>query len=232
MELGSIPRGGTIASIKYSMEYEIKSVFGPKIYKSCLDNDAIDLLKTVAEQSKKDKSFFGHMLAGNIEQQFAAQFNIDQQNQFLQIIYEHVHTCAVEFDKNLNRIFGKTGVTDITYNLGPGPWLNVQRAGEFNPAHQHTGNLSVVIYIDIPPVIAEENQHTDSEIKSPVAGIISFIHGDDSYWYNSIDHHQPKTGDILIFPASLKHSVYPFKSPVERVSMAFNVYDITVDNGP
>ena len=232
MELGSIPRGGTITSIKYSMEYEIKSVFGPKIYKSRLDNDAIDLLKTVAEQSKKDKSFFGHMLAGNIEQQFAAQFNIDQQNQFLQIIYEHVHTCAVEFDKNLNRIFGKTGVTDITYNLGPGPWLNVQRAGEFNPAHQHTGNLSVVIYIDIPPVIAEENQHTDSEIKSPVAGIISFIHGDDSYWYNSIDHHIPKTGDILIFPASLKHSVYPFKSPVERVSMAFNVYDITVDNGP
>lgn len=230
--MGSIPVSGANAYIKYSMEYEIKSVFGPKIYKSRLEKDAIDMLKSVAEQSKESKLFFGHMLAGNIEQQFAAQFDIEQRKQFLQIIYEHVHACVVEFDKGQNKIFERGNVENITYNLGSGPWINVQRAGEFNPAHQHTGNLSAVIYIDIPEAIAEENQNRHSEIKQPVAGIISFIHGDDSFWYRSIDHYQPKTGDIIIFPASLKHEVYPFKSDVERISMAFNVHDIAVDIGP
>jgi len=214
------------------MDYEIKNVFGPKIYKSRLEKDVIDMLKTVSEQSRESKSFFGHMLAGNIEQQFAARFDLDQQQKFLQAIYKHVHACVVEFDKGQNRIFERGNIENITYNLGNGPWINVQRAGEFNPAHQHTGNLSAVIYIDIPEAIAEENQNRHSEIKQPVAGIISFMHGDDSFWYRSLEHHQPTTGDILIFPASLKHSVYPFKSPVERISMAFNVYDITADIGP
>jgi hypothetical protein len=108
----------------------------------------------------------------------------------------------------------------------------VQRAGEFNPTHQHTGDLSVVVYIDIPPAIAEENKNRHSEIKSPVAGVIAFIHGDETFWHRSIDHHQPETGDILIFPSSLKHEVYPFKSDVERISMSFNVYNIAVDIGP
>ena len=36
----------------------------------------------------------------------------------------------------------------------------------------------------------------------------------------------PKTGDIFIFPAELKHTVYPFTSDVERVTMSFNVFDI------
>jgi len=214
------------------MEYKIKSVFGPKIYKSRLDKDAVDMLKMVAEQSKEAKAFVGHKLAGNLEQQFETHFDANQRQQFLQIIYEHVHACVIEFDKDQEKIFKYGNVDNITYNLGGGPWLNVQRAGEFNPAHQHNGELSVVVYIDIPDAIAEENQNRHSEIKQPVAGVIAFIHGDESFWHRAIDHHQPKTGDILIFPASLKHEVYPFKSDVERISMSFNVYDIAVDNGP
>ena len=33
----------------------------------------------------------------------------------------------------------------------------------------------------------------------------------------------PKTGDIFIFPASLKHYVYPFKSKVTRISVSGNL---------
>lgn len=214
------------------MEYEIRSVFGPKIYKGRLDKDIISMLKTVADQSKQAKCFIGHKLAGNLEQQFETQFDAGQRQQFLQAIYNHVHACVVEFDQGQEKIFKRGNVDDIVYNLGSGPWLNVQRAGEFNPMHQHNGELSVVIYIDIPEDIAEENQNRHSEIKQPVAGVIAFTHGDESFWYRSIDHHQPRTGDILIFPASLKHEVYPFKSDVERISMSFNIHDIKTVNGP
>ena len=31
------------------------------------------------------------------------------------------------------------------------------------------------------------------------------------------------TGDLYIFPASLKHYVFPFKSPVTRVSVSGNI---------
>ena len=228
--MGSIPVGGANAYIKYSMEYEIKSVFGPKIYKSRLNNDEIVMLQQMAVQSKEKQSFIGHKLSGNLEQQLETHFTADQREQFLKLLYEHVHACVVEFDQGQENIFKQGNIDHITYNLAGGPWLNVQRAGEFNPTHQHNGNLSGVIYIDIPKAIAEENQNRHSEIKSPAAGVIAFIHGDESFWYRSIDHHQPKTGDILLFPASLKHEVYPFKSNVERISMSFNIHDITVLN--
>ena len=229
---GSIPSSGAITSIKYSMEYKIKSVFGPKIYKSRLEDNIIDMLKIVAEQSKEAKAFVGHKLAGNIEQQLETHFDPNQRQQFLQAIYDHVHACVVEFDKDLEKIFKNGNIDNLVYNLGSGPWLNVQRAGEFNPAHQHNGDLSVVVYIDIPEAIVEENKNRHSEIKTPVAGVIAFIHGDETFWHRSIDHHQPETGDILIFPSSLKHEVYPFKSEVERISMSFNVYDIKIVDGP
>jgi hypothetical protein len=38
--------------------------------------------------------------------------------------------------------------------------------------------------------------------------------------------HQPKTSELLIFPAWLLHTVYPFKSNVERISISFNIFNI------
>ena len=37
-----------------------------------------------------------------------------------------------------------------------------------------------------------------------------------------------KTGDFFIFPANLKHGVYPFTVDVQRVSMSFNLIDVEV----
>jgi hypothetical protein len=36
-------------------------------------------------------------------------------------------------------------------------------------------------------------------------------------------HQLPKTGDMYIFPATLKHWVFPFKSLVTRVSVSGNI---------
>jgi len=39
----------------------------------------------------------------------------------------------------------------------------------------------------------------------------------------SIHNHQPKTGDVILFPHYLMHTAYPFKSNGERRSFSFNL---------
>ena len=39
----------------------------------------------------------------------------------------------------------------------------------------------------------------------------------------SIFNHQPKVGDMILFPHYLMHTAYPFKSRGERRSFSFNL---------
>lgn len=115
-------------------------------------------------------------------------------------------------------------------------WMNYQREKEYNPIHNHSGDISFVIYNDIPNVIYEEkNNHN-----SPDPGVISFSYN----LYNSSLYHEdklseklkkqlqpiftqsfkPVTGDMLIFPSYLHHEVSAFMSNVIRKSVAGNVY--------
>ena len=57
-------------------------------------------------------------------------------------------------------------------------------------------------------------------------GQLEFFYGSDVLGVNGTHKVIPKTGDILLFNAGLKHSVYPFKSDVERISMSFNVWNV------
>ena len=56
-------------------------------------------------------------------------------------------------------------------------------------------------------------------------GGITFIYGDGPR--DSVTHHSfvPKSGDMYIFPAWLKHWVFPFKSECTRISVSGNVRD-------
>ncbi len=200
-----------------------KSLISNKIYVGKLNEHEINFMQVVGVQSKYNGRPIPEKLAGNIRVQVEAVFDekTKQIEQFFQIINPHIQAAIKEFDSGFNKIF-KDGKEDgFMYDLGEGPWVNVQEAGEFNPVHTHTGIVSAVIYIDVPTCIAEE--HTGI-LKS--AGNIDFIFGETNYWSNTTLQHVPKTGEILIFPSHIKHTVYPFRSKVERVSMSFNVHDI------
>ena len=112
----------------------------------------------------------------------------------------------------------------MNFNLGKGPWINFQRAGEYQPCHEHSGDISAVVYIDIPEEIAQEEYTKDTNINCP--GQIEFLYGPDVTGANGTHKIIPKTGDFLLFHAGLKHTVYPFKSNVTRISMSFNVVGI------
>jgi hypothetical protein len=101
-------------------------------------------------------------------------------------------------------------------------WFNDQRDNEYNPIHNHTGILSGVLYLKIPEYLpSRKTKDTD--------GAISFMGNEsttDGVMTNSTITISPKVGDLFLFPSSLKHQVYPFRTTDGtgiRRSLSFNI---------
>ena len=102
-------------------------------------------------------------------------------------------------------------------------WIVSQYKGEYNPWHQHSGNLSAVIYLRLPDGMVEFFEK-EGEDHYPVGGAIQFMQGDKQDLRSDTLTFRPAVGKMLIFPSWLKHSVYPFDVDGERRSMSFNAY--------
>jgi len=102
-------------------------------------------------------------------------------------------------------------------------WANFQGPGDFNPPHDHGGALSWVIYLTIPEALKKEQAAYTGRSAGP--GGITFIYGEGPRTFITHHSHFPEEGDMFIFPAGLKHWVFPFKSDCTRVSVSGNVSD-------
>ena len=71
-----------------------------------------------------------------------------------------------------------------------GLWINYQQMNEYNPPHNHRGDLSFVIYLQVPEEIANEYRETKHEHNNPGPGMICFDLGPDYAFecYNSGFH--------------------------------------------
>ena len=80
--------------------------------------------------------------------------------------------------------------------------------------------MTWVIYLKIPEELNEENKKYKGRSAGP--GGITFIYGQGDG--KCITHHSvyPEEGDMVMFPAWLKHWVYPFKSDCTRISVSGN----------
>ena len=109
--------------------------------------------------------------------------------------------------------------------MGP-PWINYMKAGDFNPPHIHNkGHFSMIIFLQIPETLKKENMKFEGNSQGP--GAIEFIYGENRFLNLNAHHFFPQTGNFLMFPASLYHWVYPFKSKGERISISANLNIIT-----
>jgi hypothetical protein len=100
-------------------------------------------------------------------------------------------------------------------------WINYMKANEFNPPHEHAADLSFVLYPAVPKEITQENKDFKGTMRGP--GGVSWLYGDGNRQCITVVHRLPETRDLFIFPAFLKHWVFPFKSDVERISVSGNV---------
>jgi len=72
-------------------------------------------------------------------------------------------------------------------------------------------------YLKIPKYVSKGYK------KTKIDGTIDFINGNKMFLSESIYNHQPKEGDVILFPHYLMHTAYPFKASGERRSFSFNL---------
>ena len=204
--------------------------YGPLILHEVISEDFLKFLVEASVQTKVKNENVGWDLAGNIDDQL--QSVIDPQG-FMKEIYPHIFRyMAGCFDRRKEDMLGQPDppMSRLTFDCGNGPWINFQKKNEFNPVHVHGGDLSSVIMIDVPEEIAKESDTVKDKTNMPCPGQLEFIDGPSGYMYNGSYKVVPKTGDIFVFPAQLKHTVYPFTSDVTRITMSYNIFNIQVDS--
>jgi len=106
-------------------------------------------------------------------------------------------------------------------------WANFQRKHEFNPVHNHGGTLSFVIWVQIPYELEEEfkqsREHNDyPKTTSCFQFLVTNTMG--QIYNHTLPVDKTWQGKIIMFPAKMMHTVYPFYTSDEyRISVAGNV---------
>jgi hypothetical protein len=96
-------------------------------------------------------------------------------------------------------------------------WIVLSRAGDYNPVHKHSAQLSGIAYVKVPPQVADP---------ATMDGKLHFLFG--QHQESNLDLLGdrliiPKEGDLYLFPSWMQHVVYPFQGAGERVSFSFNL---------
>ena len=189
---------------------KVLSPFGPKIAiikipKKIIEliNSEVDLIINNSLRSKKND--YSKKLVGQVKQEIKIpkKFVNKYLMNFIRLnVKSYLKKCT---KKNVKKINMKSF------------WVVRQFKNEYNPVHFHSGNISGVGYLKIPKNITKSSKRLKTN------GTIDFIHGSKSFLNNSLYNHNPKVGDMIIFPNYLMHTAYPFKRDGERRSFSFNL---------
>lgn len=98
-------------------------------------------------------------------------------------------------------------------------WLNYTNPGGFHHAHYHPNSIvSGVIYI------VADNELDEIQLQDPVSREWHIESG-RSNEFNSNQYHVPvKTGEVVLFPSKMYHSVPELQGQLQRISLAFNSF--------
>jgi hypothetical protein len=105
-------------------------------------------------------------------------------------------------------------------------WINFQKKHDFNPVHEHSGDLSFVIWHRIPYDLDNELDVYKEGLDSAKTSTFQFFYNDTLGKLCNKTLHISKEWEnvICMFPAQLNHCVYPFYTSDDyRISIAGNV---------
>ena len=186
------------------------SPFGPKIAKLKFSHKLIKKINNEVDQIINKKSLlkkldYSKKLVGQVKQEFQLPKSFITKN-LEKVIFSEVEKYVFQ---TLGKKVKKISIKNF--------WIVRQFNNEYNPIHYHDGHISGVGYLKIPKFISKNNK------KSKIDGTIDFVNGNKMFLSDSIYNHQPKVGDVILFPHYLMHTAYPFKSTGERRSFSFNL---------
>ena len=193
------------------INYQILT-WGPCVLKLKITDEFFELLKKESEASVKKELSYNHRLAGIIQKEYKLRD--------LKILQPFMKDIVNIYDQVWDKWRNSDKPSKNKY-LVKSMWVNYQRQHEFNPPHDHSDDLSFVIYLKIPEEIKKEYNNYKGKSSGP--GGISFIYGEGNRQAITYQAHFPEERDLFIFPAWLKHYVAPFKSDVERISVSGNL---------
>ena len=193
------------------INYQILT-WGPCVLKLKITDEFFELLKKESEASVKKELSYNHRLAGIIQKEYKLRD--------LKILQPFMKDIVNIYDQVWDKWRNSDKPSNNKY-LIKSMWVNYQRQHEFNPPHDHSDDLSFVIYLKIPEEIKKEYNNYKGKSSGP--GGISFIYGEGNRQAITYQAHFPEERDLFIFPAWLIHYVAPFKSDVERISVSGNL---------
>ena len=185
--------------------------------KSKVSSDVLKELKNEAKfilENQSQFSKFNNALAGNLEKEYST-------DKSKEILEKDLITLANEYHKHSreNEHYPNWKINDL--------WINFQKKYEHNPIHNHTGDLSFVLWVTIPYDLNEELSLPNCKnSNSPSNSLFEFICTDflGRISSNKINVDKSYEGTIIMFPSALFHTVHPFyTSDNYRISMAGNL---------
>ena len=119
-------------------------------------------------------------------------------------------------------------------------WANVTPEGGLNLLHSHPGNLwAAVLYIDMGHETEQESHDAGGSFyledpRFPMAAMrdtafrMRGVDGQPQQYQTEI---QLQRGNLIVFPAWLRHGVRPYTGKRERISVAMNIDAVRTDIG-
>jgi hypothetical protein len=189
---------------------KILSPFGPRIAQLKFSKNLINKINNEVDRISSQKNLtkkydYSRKLVGQVKQEI--QLPLKFINKYLS------REIIISVKKYIKSTTGKFTKTVKIKNL----WVVSQFSHEYNPVHYHDGHVSGVGYLKIPKF------YNDGKKNLKTNGTIDFINGNKMFLNNSIFNHDPRVGDVILFPNYLMHTAYPFTSKGERRSFSFNV---------
>ena len=181
-----------------------------------VDNKIIDYLKTQIKNKKQLKNA-NAILAGHIKDEYHIKVTNDYSNYICNCIGNN--PIASNYLNKID-ILNKDCLLFLEKS-----WINFQKKHEFNPLHDHQGVFSFIIFMQIPYKLKEELK-VFPNTPNPATSCLSFVYTDT---YGSVVEKLCSVDEsylykMLIFPAKLKHMVYPFyTSDKERITVSGNI---------
>ena len=209
-------------------DVKIHRPFGPYVIQTTISDELHTILLSNAKKIRRNKKLktkndYRKRLAGNLKEEYSYTdvFTKEENIKVREELTWLASVYTINSEKAINKNFS---LKPNEINMLEPVWVNFMKSSEWNPAHSHTGDISCVIYLQVPEEIAQENKTSKSSNSSntPSAGRIEFTYGDNIGFSNSGLMFQPQEKQIFLFPAKLKHMVYPFKAKTERISVSVN----------
>jgi hypothetical protein len=141
--------------------FKSEGCFGPYIVMTTISDELHKILLDTAYKIKKNKKLkkendYRYRLAGNIAEEYSYTNAFTPRERA--IANEELNWCVSQYTKLSKQYLGR--------DLGKEPneiimleplWVNFMKQAEWNPSHNHTGDISMVTYLKVPKEISEEN---------------------------------------------------------------------------